>query len=489
MPWKLADVDKHKKGLTDKLKELWVQVANDALKRCEEKGQGDCDARAIKQANAVVGRAKKEARGEGVGVGGEKQGDGGAQTCVCPECGAEKEHERGKPCAEVKCPKCGVAMVGKEQKEAGFDEWYELLDEDTQQLLENHIHGLKSALIKERKARKELEREARRKLPEASEILGDVIPLVEKAFTEDDTIPIKIMQPGWGQSGYYPAEILERDGPKVFTDGVQMFWDHPTETEERERPERSLRDLAGKLTEDARWDPNGAYGPGLYSQGEVFGPFKDALEELAPHIGLSIFARGKATEGEAEDREGMIIEEITSARSVDFVTVPGAGGQILQLFESARGKPAPKKKQEADMTDEKLKQESEATKAENARLHEALLLRKAKDVASKALAEQDMAEMTRERIVETVAKNPPHKDGELDEEAFATAIEEAVKKEMAYLADLTESGAIRGMGASEGGDEEGDEKQLTESWVEQFEAQGMSTEEAEKMAKIAVRGR
>jgi len=283
-----------------------------------------------------------------------------------------------------------------------------------------------------------------------------------------------------------------------------MFWDHPTETEERERPERSLRDLAGKLTEDAIWDPNGPYGPGLYSHGEVFGGFGDALEELAPHIGLSINARGRATEGEAEDKEGMIIEEITSARSVDFVTVPGAGGQILQLFESARGKPAPRKKTEVDMVDEKLqeafeelttehdqlKQETEAGKAENARLREALLLRKAKDVASKALAEQEIPEMTKERLVEAVAKNPPvNKDGELDAEAFTEAIEETVKTEMAYLAELSDSGAIHGMGGSEGGPEEGDEKQLTESWVAHYEAQGMSTEQAEKMAKKSVQGR
>ena len=54
-----------------------------------------------------------KARGAGQGVGGEPQGDQGAETCVCPECGHELPHKRGVPCAEVECPKCGAAMQGK----------------------------------------------------------------------------------------------------------------------------------------------------------------------------------------------------------------------------------------------------------------------------------------------------------------------------------------------------------------------------------------
>lgn len=57
MPWTKADVDRHKKGLTDAQKDRWVAVANDARKRCLEKGgtEKDCDASAIRQANSVVG--------------------------------------------------------------------------------------------------------------------------------------------------------------------------------------------------------------------------------------------------------------------------------------------------------------------------------------------------------------------------------------------------------------------------------------------------
>ena len=60
MPWTEKDVDKHKKGLTDKQKEQWVKVANSARAKCLKDGgkQGECDASAIRQANSVVGKPK-----------------------------------------------------------------------------------------------------------------------------------------------------------------------------------------------------------------------------------------------------------------------------------------------------------------------------------------------------------------------------------------------------------------------------------------------
>lgn len=68
------------------------------------------------------------ARGKGKGVGGNPQGDGGANTCKCPECGHEMAHERageGKsvPCMDMTCPECGhkgmegVSQMTQEEKE------------------------------------------------------------------------------------------------------------------------------------------------------------------------------------------------------------------------------------------------------------------------------------------------------------------------------------------------------------------------------------
>ena len=56
MPWTVADVDKHKKGLTEKEKKQWVAIANSALSSCLKKGGKDnaCEASAIRQANGSV---------------------------------------------------------------------------------------------------------------------------------------------------------------------------------------------------------------------------------------------------------------------------------------------------------------------------------------------------------------------------------------------------------------------------------------------------
>lgn len=63
--------------------------------------------------DCVLKSVMDKARGDGQGNGGSRQGDGGADICVCPECGKEVEHKKGIPCSKIKCSKCDVAMVGK----------------------------------------------------------------------------------------------------------------------------------------------------------------------------------------------------------------------------------------------------------------------------------------------------------------------------------------------------------------------------------------
>jgi hypothetical protein len=57
MPWTIADVDKHKKGLSDKQKKQWVAVANSVLAKCIKDGGTDatCAPTAIREANGVTG--------------------------------------------------------------------------------------------------------------------------------------------------------------------------------------------------------------------------------------------------------------------------------------------------------------------------------------------------------------------------------------------------------------------------------------------------
>jgi NAD-dependent SIR2 family protein deacetylase len=36
---------------------------------------------------------------------------GAVGTCLCPNCGHREPHERGAPCVQKRCPKCGTAMT------------------------------------------------------------------------------------------------------------------------------------------------------------------------------------------------------------------------------------------------------------------------------------------------------------------------------------------------------------------------------------------
>lgn len=170
-----------------------------------------------------------------------------------------------------------------------------------------------------------------------SRLDGDFVPLVEKAVRRDGTIGIKVIGEGWGASGYYGRKVLERDVPSVFPAGTHMYWNHPTLSENEERPERDLRDLAAVTVSDPRWHDDGPAGPGMYADARVFSGYQDTINEIAEHIGVSIRGSGKVQQGEAQGKTGRIVEEISDGFSVDFVTKPGAGGAVVNIFESAPG--------------------------------------------------------------------------------------------------------------------------------------------------------
>lgn len=327
-----------------------------------------------------------------------------------------------------------------------------------------------------------------------------IIPLMERAVRSDGTIPVKIIQPGWGSSGYYPAEVLERDGPKIFKKGTKMYWNHQTSTEEAERPEGDLNQLAAELVSDARYQANGVAGAGLYADAKVFEKYKPAVDDLAPHIGLSIRAFGKAMQGEMEGREGPILQELTRGKSIDFVTVPGAGGQIVSLFEAARGADkktttasVEKSVKESNMDFEKeintlkestatLQTKLDVAQDENARLKESMAVRDAKDLVRAALAGYELPEPTKARLLESLPKLVTLKDGALDVEAFNSKIKEAIKAEVQYLTQVGGLGKIQGLGES--ADDEPGEDETAGTLEEAFANLGLS----EAGAKIAAAG-
>lgn len=143
----------------------------------------------------------------------------------------------------------------------------------------------------------------------------------------------KIIESGWGSSGYYPADMLRTYGPVVFKKGTKVFMNHPSVSEAHDRPERDVNNLIGRLSSDAVF--NEADGS-LRSTIEFYSHVAPVIREMWEDVGLSIHAYGEAKVGEAEGREGPIIERLVAdpLTSVDVVTVAGAGGKFLSLLES-----------------------------------------------------------------------------------------------------------------------------------------------------------
>jgi len=145
---------------------------------------------------------------------------------------------------------------------------------------------------------------------------------------------VQFIDPGWGASGYYSKEVLEAAATnRVIPKGTHMYADHPTATENLERPVRSVRDLVAVVQEDAYALPEtGA----LVGEVQVVPGWQPFVETVFEDIGVSIRGDATAEVGEAEGRRGDIIEQIAApVRSVDFVTRAGRGGRVLQLLESA----------------------------------------------------------------------------------------------------------------------------------------------------------
>lgn len=142
----------------------------------------------------------------------------------------------------------------------------------------------------------------------------------------DGKYRIRIIVPGQGSSGIYTAENLAESAP-LFKAGTEMFIDHPTESEEWERPERSIRDYAGVFLEDATVGEDGA----LYTVCKVFSGVNELIRDKWEHIGVSINAWCDQPISETG-----VVPVFAGVRSVDFVTAPGAGGGIVDLLESNR---------------------------------------------------------------------------------------------------------------------------------------------------------
>jgi len=312
-----------------------------------------------------------------------------------------------------------------------------------------------------------------------------------KFINEEGIARVLVINPGQGSSAHYEEEQLERDVHSF--DGGQVYVDHPGLKERKDRPERSLRDLVGPIVGTPTYDKSGPEGPGMYSEFRVAKHYRDFVEELGPAVSLR--AGGKAVMKTINGKQTKVAERFNPGAGYDLVTKAGRGGKMVPLYEAATAVADGKINEfmeaagfvESDgrteearfmewldepkgdgMEDTKLQEkltESEGkvttlTKerddvlAENAKLAEALALRDAKATITESInGEKDLPDVTKTRLIESLTKSAPMKEGKLDEAALTVLVTEAVKDAKGYIESLTKvTPGIRGMG--EGGNVE-----------------------------------
>lgn len=131
-----------------------------------------------------------------------------------------------------------------------------------------------------------------------------------------------VARPGQGSSGFYSEDLFRRDAHKIIAPGGQAFIGHDDD--------RNIKDLVGVYPEGSRWSEEDN---AVVSELEVFSHWKTFVEEVGPHVGVSLYALGES------DDEGNVTAFIEDAyNGADLVARPGLVGSGLaeKLYEAAK---------------------------------------------------------------------------------------------------------------------------------------------------------
>lgn len=263
----------------------------------------------------------------------------------------------------------------------------------------------------------------------------------------------RLIQAGWGSSGYYSPDLLREYGPTTFRAGRPCFANHATESELANG--RDVTKIMAKLVTDAefREEDNS-----LVAQIKVDEKWQAFVSEYKDVIGMSIFASGDIAEGEAEGRTGNIVEAFDANdpyTSVDFVVAAGAGGKVERMLESYRAiseganPPETPDRKDAGMTPEDIKAVAaalaEALAPSLNELREALTpaapvvteestAATAAEVAE-AVREANLSKSTEKRVFEALA-------ADADLETVKSVIESEKKYAETLTTELTENGGV-----------------------------------------------
>lgn len=203
-----------------------------------------------------------------------------------------------------------------------------------------------------------------------------------------------VLTPGVGSSGNWLEETVRRDGPRVLRKGARCFVTH----NRKENGEPDPFSMWATLASDSYYEE----GTGLVADIQVLDSWISKVEEVAPHTALSVFLMGESDE---HGNITAILEDVQNG--VDMVVYPGREGSALveKLYESAR------------MDSEKNPTVKKAAESEDTK---GLSEMEIKDVSDKVDAlDAKIDSLLVSKQVEAEAK--------ADEDAIATAVEEALK--------------------------------------------------------------
>lgn len=205
---------------------------------------------------------------------------------------------------------------------------------------------------------------------------------VEVVLIEAGTNPLK--------KRHYPDSTIREAAPNF--QGMKMYINHQTDKEERERPERDLRDWVSTIQES--YEGKNAVNGRVQALGKVYIHDPWLRERMADpvflsNVGLSINTGGKISYGKINGEEMQIVEKINPSRanglgSVDWVTEAGARGRVVrQIKESATNENTEEVMNFKDITIDQLKKENPD------------LVKKIQESGSSNVGEEQLAEANR----------------------------------------------------------------------------------------------
>ncbi len=171
------------------------------------------------------------------------------------------------------------------------------------------------------------------------------------------TVRVVVISEGLGNlrdRNFYTADSV-RSMAKILAKGKQCYLDHPSQSEEQDRPERSVRDLCGFYFDpkigtvsdpDTGETLEACFATLKFDESEdgqlALSKVKAALEYAKQfpnskdvYAGISINGGGSSHPGTIRGLPVNMVTEIQEAFSADIVTKPARGGRFLALMQEA----------------------------------------------------------------------------------------------------------------------------------------------------------